>query len=168
MRRNLAGLIVVLTVVSTPSQIHTQAQDDVAKQLIGVWRLVSRPQVLADGTPRESPVSDGYIIYTDTNRMCAVIVDPKRPKWAEASSPTAAEALSSINGLNAYCGRVEVHAKEGFVLHYVELEKSPNKVGSIRKRWFKFDGPNRITLRSDTSEIPGVAEGSLIWERVQK
>jgi len=46
-------------------------------------------------------------------------------------------------GLGAYCGTVEIHANEGFVIHHIEIERSPNDVGGIRKRWFTFQGSNR-------------------------
>lgn len=34
-------------------------------------------------------------------------------------------AISFYPGLGAYCAAVEVHAKEGFVLHRVEVDKTP-------------------------------------------
>ena len=68
----------------------------------------------------------------------------------------------------AYCSRVEVHAKEGFVLHYVEVAKNPNNIGKTWKRWSKFEGPNRLILRIDSTEnTPPVVESTLVWERVE-
>src|SRR5262249_33801509 len=96
-------------------------------------------------------VTLGEGIYTDTNHMCAVIMNPNLPKWKSAS-PTPDEAKAGMDSLVAYCSTVEVHAKEGFVLHHVEVVKSPNVVGATRKRWFTFEGPNRLTLRMDASE----------------
>jgi hypothetical protein len=105
-------------------EARAQSTDDAAieKQLIGMWRLVSYRQRLADGTTRQSPLSVGYIIYTDVGRMCYVSMDPDRPKWNMGGKrdplgyvPTPAEASSGIAGLGAYCVAVEVHAKEGFV-----------------------------------------------------
>lgn len=154
-------------------EIHAQPQDDVstAKKFIGMWRLVSWPQRLADGTTRQNPMSAAYIIYTDTSHMCFVGMNPNRPKWKSATAPTPEEMTSGLgrNDFGAYCGTVEVHAKEGFILHHVEIEKSPNLVGTTRKRWFTFDGPNRVALRIDPSQNTApVVESTLIWERVQK
>ena len=57
---------------------------------------------------------------------------------------------------------------EGFVLHHVEVAVRPNLVHVTRKRWFTFEGPNRVTLRIDPSELtPPTVEGTVIWERVQ-
>jgi len=148
---------------------YAQSQDDVAKQFVGMWRLVSWPQRLANGTTRESPLSVAYIVYTDTGHMCYVSMNPNRPRWKSQTAPTPEEALSGITGLGAYCATVEIHPKEGFVIHHVEIEKVPNRVGMARKRWFKFQGPNRVSLRIDTPELVApVVESTLIWERVVK
>jgi hypothetical protein len=45
-----------------------------------------------------------YLIYTDANRMCALLMDPNRPKWKDPRAPTGAEATSAILGMTAYCG----------------------------------------------------------------
>ena len=147
---------------------HAEPQDDIAKQFLGIWRLVSWTQRLADGTTRQAPNNVGYIIYTDTGHMCYVGMNPNRPKW-KSSTPTESEAFSGIIGMGAYCGAVEVHVNEGFVLHRVEIERSPNNVGMVRKRWFTFDGQNRVSLKIDASElIPPIIESTLTWERVAK
>jgi len=74
-----------------------------------------------------------------------------------------------MTGFIAYCSTVEVHPKEGFVIHHVEIENRPNLVGMARKRWFAFQGPNRVSLRIDTPELAApVVESTLIWERVVK
>jgi hypothetical protein len=154
---------------STSFETRAQSQDDVAKQFVGAWRLVSWTQRRADGTTGQNPMSVGYLLYTDTSRMCAAIMNPNRPKWKSETAPAPEEAQSGITGFTGYCSGVEVHAKEGFVLHHVEIDKSPNIVGRTRKRWFRFDGPNRLTLRVDTPELtPPSVESILTWERVQK
>ena len=102
--------------------------------------------------------------------MCSVGMAPNRQPWASATAPTGAEAVAAMGGtgLYAYCARVEIHSAEGFVLHHVEIDKSPNLVGWTRKRWFTFQGPNRVALRIDPPELaPPVVESTLIWERVQ-
>jgi hypothetical protein len=93
-----------------------------------------------------------------------------RPPWASDNNPTGAEAVATMGApLNAYCARVEVRADEGYVLHHVEVDKVPNLVGRTKKRWFTFQGPNRVSLRVDPAELaPPVVESTLIWERVQK
>jgi hypothetical protein len=59
------------------------------------------------------------------------------------------------------------HASEGFVVHHIEIEKMPNLVGRERKRWFAFEGPGRLRLRIDRSQLSQpVVDDELIWERV--
>ena len=164
--------ILVLGILGTPlGQSSAHPQDDaVAKQFIGTWRLVSWPQRLDDGSSTQDARSVAYLMYGDTGRMCFVGMNPNRPKWKSATEPTPDEMFSAMRYSNfgAYCGTVEIHAKEGYVLHHVEIEESPNLVGMTRKRWFTFEGPNRLSLKIDSSQLPlHVAEDTLIWERVQ-
>jgi hypothetical protein len=166
----LLGIAVLSIVVGGWIRTQAQSQDDaaIAKRFVGTWRLVSWPQRMTDGTTKQNPKSVGYLIYTDDGHMCFVTMNPNRPKW-KSGTPTADEMATSLggDGFNAYCSAVEIHAKEGFVLHKVELDGNPSNVGTVRKRWFTFDGPNRLSLRIDQNG-PGVTESTLIWERVQK
>jgi hypothetical protein len=167
--KKMLALSMLLAFGLLNSMSDAQSQDDIAKQFVGMWRLVSWTERLADGTTRQNPRSVAYIIYTDTGRMCYVSMNPNRPRWKLEAAPTPEEALSAITGLGAYCAAVEVHAKEGFVIHHVEIERSPNLVGRARKRWFTFQGQNRVSLRIDTPElISPVVESILTWERVEK
>lgn len=176
LRRSIQSLFIIgICIIARDWSFEPRAQSEddvrVAKQFVGMWRLVSWPQRLADGTTRQNSESVGYIIYTDTSHMCFVAMNPSRPKWKSAVAPTQEELVSGLGsgGFYAYCGTVEVHSKEGFIIHHVEIDKSPNLVGEIRKRWFTFHGPNRVELRIDPPEnAPHVLESTLIWERVQK
>ena len=146
---------------------HAQSQDEVVTQFVGTWRLVSWVQRLADGTTRQNPISVGILIYADAGHMCSVGMNPNRPRWKSAAAPTSEEALSGITGMYGYCATVKIHAKEGFVIHHVDIDKSPDVVGTDRKRWFTFSGPNRVALRIDTPELTSpVVESILTWERV--
>lgn len=135
-----------------------------------MWRHVSSPERLADGTTRQNPLGVAYIIYTDISHMCFVNMNPNRPIW-KATAPTPEEMVSGLgnDGFYAYCAAVEILAKEGFILHHTEIDKVLNAVGATRKRWVTFEGPNRVSLRIDPSQnIPPVVESTVIWERVQK
>jgi len=169
--RVLGFAIVLLLTVTTGDAQRQQTQDDVAmmKQLAGTWRLVSSTQRFKDGTAKEMPDFAGYVIYADTGHMCAALMNRNRPNWKSGTAPTADEMKSTLSGTDfiAYCSTVEVHAKEGFVLHHVELDKSPNIVGRTRKRWFMLQG-NRLTLRVDPPELPAtLMDWTLVWERVE-
>jgi hypothetical protein len=93
-------------------------------------------------------------------------MDPSRPTWT--ADPTEAEELTAFRGLGAYCATVELNTNEGFVIHHVEIAKGPNAVGIERKRWFEFDGPDRLNLRVEPTEnVPPLVESALVWERVK-
>ena len=170
--RSRTLLVVVSMVWLGAAGVVGQSEDAIVKQFVGTWRLVSTTRTVADGASTVTKGS-GYIIYTDTGHMCAVLTPPDRPKWnierPNGQTTNPAEALSAITGSDAYCSRVEVHAKEGYVLHHVEVSVRPNLVGVTRKRSFEFQGANRVVLRVDPSELPPPAvEVGLTWERVQK
>jgi hypothetical protein len=143
--------------------------DDVAKQFVGTWRQVSSLQRMADGTTRSNPMYGpggvGYLIYTEANRVSAMVMDPGRPHWKSQSAPTEAELRSAMNGLTVYCGTYEVNPAEGSVTHHVELDKIPNQVGARLKRFFTISG-NHLILRAAPPLPPGVVEYTITWERV--
>lgn len=148
---------------------QSQATEGVKRQFVGTWELASREHRLADGTTVQDPRSVGYLIYGDAGYGCYVSMDPDRANWATRGSPTPSEALESITGFGAYCARVEIYAREGFVLHHVEVDRVPNSVGITRKRWFEFRGDNVLVLRPDSSELPSGRIGtSLVWHRVKE
>ena len=152
------------------STSRAQSQDDIAKQFAGMWRLVSNPQRLADGTTRQGSNSVAYVVFdTDAGHMCFVSMDPNRPRWKSETAPTPEERLSVTRGFGAYCATVEIHAKEGFIVRNYQINQNPNAVGKATKRWYTFQGTNRMSLRIDTPELNSpVVESTLIWERVVK
>ena len=147
---------------------QSQATEGVERQFVGTWELASREHRLVDGTSVQDPRSTGCLIYGDTGYGCYVSMDPDRADWATRSSPTPSEALETLIGFGAYCARVEIHAREGFVLHHVEVDRVPNSVGITRKRWLEFRGNDELVLRPDSSELPpGRVGTSLVWHRVK-
>jgi hypothetical protein len=150
-----------------PASPAQPAAHRAAGSLVGAWRLVSWTERLKDGTSRQNPRTVGSLMYSDSGRMCGVIIDPRRPAW-RGRPPEDGEVRAAFDGLVAYCGTYDLHTDEGFVIHHVDIEKSPGSVGMTRKRWFEFAGPNRLSLRIDPAENgANIAEAVLVWERVQ-
>jgi Lipocalin-like domain len=141
-----------------------------APRLVGTWRLVAATQRMIDGTERPDPNvgahARGYIIYTPTGRMCAMLGNSERPHWAVADRPTAEEALTISANMVAYCGTYKVDEAGGFVLHHVELDLSPNRGGTDRKRFFTISG-DRLVLRPARPLPEGVRDWTVTWERVR-
>ena len=160
---------IILLLGQLSSTSRAQSQQDVAKQFAGMWRLVSNPQRLADGTTREGPNSVGYAFFDGNGtHMCYLSMNPSRPRWKSESMPTPEEGLSAIRGLGAYCATIEIHAKEGFMMRHYEIYQIPNAVGRATKRWYDFQGLDRMSLRVDSSELnPPVVESTFVWERVK-
>jgi hypothetical protein len=164
------SVLLMLTLVS--SRPEAQSTDDVARQLSGMWRLVSNPQLLADGTTRQGTngvPNIGYAFFDATgSHMCFLMMTPNRPVWAGAA-PTPEEGLAALRGINAYCATLEIHAKEGFMDRRYDINQNPNAVGKATRRWYTFQGPDRMTLRVDAAELTKpVVETLFIWERVTK
>ena len=147
-----------------------QSPEDIAKQFAGMWRLVSNPQRLVDGTTREGSNTVGYAFFDASGgHMCFLSMNPNRPQWKSEAMPTPEEGLSAIRGFGAYCATIEVHAKEGVMLRHYDINQTPNAVGRETKRWYTFQGADRMSLRVDPSELNRpVIENTFVWERVAK
>ena len=167
MKTTIASLLLLLTQLS--GQSRAQSTDDVARQLAGMWRLVSNPTQLADGTTRQGP-NIGYAFFDATGRhMCFLTMNPDRPSWKSETAPTPEEGLTALRGINAYCATLEIHAKEGFMDRRYDINQNPNAVGRATRRWYSFQGPDRLTLRVDAAELrQPVVETLFVWERVTK
>ena len=166
-RAIVSRLVVAGFAAGAPVPVLAQSDAEVAGRFVGAWRLVSWDNTMADGTTRKSPMSVGSLLYTDSGRMCAILMDPNR-QAPKSQPPSEAEVKAAYDGVVAYCARVEVHEREGYILHYVDLEKSPAVIGRVRKRWFTFETPDRLVLRVDATELgPATKEQRLVWERVK-
>ena len=167
MKTTIASLLLLLTQLS--GQSRAQSTDDVARQLAGMWRLVSNPTQLADGTTRQGS-NIGYAFFDASGRhMCYLTMNPDRPSWKSETAPTPEEGLAALRGINAYCATLEIHANEGFMDRRYEINQNPNAVGRTTRRWYSFQGPDRLTLRVDAAELSKpVVETLFIWERVTK
>jgi hypothetical protein len=159
----------VLVLGQLNSTSRAQAPDDIAKQLAGMWRLVSNPQRLSDGTTRDGANSVGYAFFdANASHMCFLSMNPNRARWKSETTPTPEEASSTIRGFGAYCATLEIHAKEGFMVRHYDINQTPNAVGKATTRWYTFQGTDRMSLRVDSSELNGaVVESTFVWERVK-
>ena len=168
MKRTIAWAV-LLGWLQLGGQLQAQSRDAVARQLSGMWRLVSNPQRLADGTSRQGTNTVGYASFDASgNHMCFVSMNPNRPAWKEGS-PSPDEALIALRGINVYCATLDIHASEGFMDRRYDINQNPNAVGRTTRRWYSFQGPDRMTLRVDDAELTKpVVETLFIWERVTK
>lgn len=146
---------------------QTPGDKEAAQRFVGAWRLVSWTERLADGTTRHPATDVGYLMFAEGGEMCATLADSKRAPWSGAPK-TLEEAVARTTGYISYCAKFDVHAQEGFVTYTEDLDLNPRTVGVVRKRWFAFDGPDRLKLTIDAAErAANLQDSSLIWERVR-
>src|SRR5690348_7964222 len=161
----------VLALSSLVVLLRGQSSSPLRAQLVGTWRLVSATQRLADSTvrpdPQTGPKGVGYLIYTESGRVCVVVGNAERSRWASVQAPTEAELRNAFDGLVAYGGTFEVNEAERYVVHHIEMDRVPNLIGTDRKRFCSLSG-NRLVLTAAPPLPTGVKEWTIIWERVGK
>jgi hypothetical protein len=161
----------VFTFIGPFALLRGQSTNSLRTQLVGTWRLVSDTQRLADGTVRPDPQPGskgfGYLVYTESGRVCVVVGNPERTRWASPQAPSDKELRNSFDGFLAYAGTYEVNEAERYVVHHVEVDQVPNFTGTDRKRFCSLSG-NRLTLRAAPPLPADVTEWTIVWERVDK
>jgi lipocalin-like protein len=150
----LFAIGVIAHLGSSGALAQTAPRDEVARQFIGMWRLVSAP------TPARGQNPTGFIVYDKSGNMAAQIMpDRPRPKFG-AAQPTPEEAKEALIGYTAYFGTYTVDAGAKTVTHYRTGNINPGAAATVVRR-FEFVGDDRVILR------PVENENVLIWERVK-
>lgn len=112
----------------------SQTESEIRDRLVGTWRLVSAEQTLKDGSTRPfpsfGPHAKGFLVYQRDGYMCADLVNPDRPKWADPAHPTPEEKAAAADGTFAYCGRYEIDVKQGWIVHLPESGYQPGICGT--------------------------------------
>jgi hypothetical protein len=141
----------------------------VQRLLVGSWKLVSTEEKLRDGRTRPypdlGPGARGYLMYSADGHMCAMLMNPARPRWAhEEEYPTDAERIAAGSGFSGYCGTYRVDEKEQVIVHHPEASYYPNIIDTDQKRPYSLSG-SRLTFSG--SEAAGEVERwTIVWERV--
>src|SRR6266480_2020968 len=162
----LALVLVMFTICG--SYAFGQSESEVRNRLVGTWKLVSTEETLKDGTTRPSlgPHGQGFLMYQSDGYMCANLVNPDRPKWADPVHTTPEEKIAAADGTFAYCGRYEIDAKQKQIIHLPEVATDPGYVGSRQVRPYVFEG-GRLVLSDIEKEDPSVARWKIVWEKAQ-
>jgi Lipocalin-like domain len=142
-----------------------------ASAIVGASRLESTLQRLADGTTRPSPLYGsngiGYLIYSASGHVTAMLADPGRERWSSEDEPTERDLRAIHDHFIAYCGRCEVNEQSGLVTHFLEMHVTPNFVGNVLVRRASLEG-TQLTLRPLEEELPaGMLEYTLKWRRAE-
>ena len=162
MRRIVAVLALSSLMLARPGY----ADDDIAKKLIGSWRLISfKVQVIGESAePRDmlGPEPFGRIIMTPEHTMAAYIAKQGR----KGPPSNDAEAAALLSSMNAYTGRYRL---EGDKL-VTTVDGAWNEIFKAREqvRYFSLDG-DKLTLRTPeqpSATLPGKRViSTVLWER---
>ncbi len=129
--------------------------EDVAKLIVGAWRLVQSIIINADGK-QEYPFGEdaiGYICYSDTGVMAVQISRKVRDEVKDA-------ALLKRDYL-AYFGRYEIDAGKQVVRHFVEGQLFPGSHPAVLERKYRFEG-DLMSLRPVDR-----TNQEILWQRVR-
>lgn len=133
---------------------------------VGAWKLVSFDVDEGKGKeqPRfgENPV--GYLLYTQSGRMAAVLAGTHRAILQPPQNVGAAangECNHSVADFLAYAGRYEIRGDR--VFHHVEVSVFTNLVGTTLERQFTISA-DTLTIRTVPPEIWG-SSNVLVWKR---
>jgi|SRR5579862_578774 hypothetical protein len=147
-----------------------QTESEIRKQIVGTWKLVSTEETLKDGTTRPFSTfglhGKGFLMYQPNGYMCADLVNPERPKWADPAHTTPEEKTAAADGSFAYCGRYEIDVKHGQIVHLPEVATNPGYVGSRQIRPYVVEG-RRLILSDVEKDDPSVTRWTIVWEKVQ-
>jgi hypothetical protein len=124
---------------------------------------------MKDGTTRPfpsfGPHAKGFLMYQREGYMCAEIVNPDRPKWANPTDVAPQEKLAAADGAFGYCGRYEIDVNRHQIVHLPEVATDPGYIGSRQIRPYRFEG-GRLVLSDVEKDDPSVSGWKLIWEKV--
>jgi lipocalin-like protein len=134
--------------------------------VIGAWKLESFNVDEGKNAekPRWGPNPAGYLMYTENERMAAVLMGTRRASLKppqSAGAPASGACVESVADFLAYAGRYEV--KGDRVFHHVEVCVFTNLVGTTLERRFAITG-DTLTIRTVPPEIWG-SSNVLVWKR---
>jgi hypothetical protein len=163
--------LILATLLLTGAGIAQQPKPNPAlRPFVGTWRLVSSTEVLPDGTSRPygfGPHAQGYLMYDATGHVCAQVVDPDRPKWANPEHPMPQEVKTAYDGFGGYCGTYTVDEKAHTAAHIPEVSLDPNLVGQAKLRNYKFENEKLIYSGTEKLESIGESHWTMVWEKVK-
>jgi hypothetical protein len=150
--------------------VSAQTEAQIRQRLVGTWKMVSAEYTMKDGSIRPyrelGPNGKGFLMYTHDGYMCANLVNPDRPKWADVIHPTLEEKAAVADGSFAYCGRFEIDAVKKQIIHLPEVSSRPDYSGTRQIRPFSFEN-GRMVLSGVETEEPGAVRWKIVWEKVR-
>lgn len=167
-RKELLGAAASFGVIAAAARLPgaaIAAPAATATSVVGAWSLESFviDAAAERGRPRFGPNPVGYLIYTPSGRMSAVLMAAHRAKLdaPNGTGSTQQELTESLENFLSYAGRYEVRGNH--VFHHVEVSVFTNLVGTTLERQFTLEG-DTLTIRTLPPEIWGTSN-RLVWKR---
>jgi len=129
--------------------------EDIAKVIIGTWRLVHSININAE-EQTEYPYGEdaiGYIYYSDSGIMAVQI---SRKSRDEVRDPA-----NLVHEYLAYFGRYEIDTERQVVSHLLEGELFPGGHAKVLERRYRFEG-DLMSLKP----VDGTNR-EILWQRVR-
>jgi hypothetical protein len=129
-----------------------------AERFVGVWRLVS---ITTDGAvnPMRGAQPTGYIFYTASGEMGAIIQPDRLPFSRAGGEPSPQEAQAALKGFTAYFGTYTIDETTRIVTHLRKGSVQPGYETEVRRR-YRFEPGDRLVLGGvDT-------KNEIAWERI--
>jgi|SoiMethySBSTD1v2_1073268.scaffolds.fasta_scaffold703910_2 hypothetical protein len=153
----LAYTLAMASTLPVAAQQPTDGGD--RSKFIGIWRLVS---ITTDGkiNPVRGGKPTGYIFYTASGEMGAMIQPDRPPITAAGREPSPQEAQAALKGYTAYFGTYTVDENAKVVTHHRTASVQPGFEVDARRN-YRFEAGDRLILGGvgTTNEI--------VWVRVK-
>ena len=163
---NILAAAFIFTAALSPAVAREPPKADLAKSLVGTWRLVSYTaldQITKDVSYPQGKRPIGYLQYSPGGHL---VVFQSSGEISSAHPPfTDAQKVAFYDALVAYCGTYTIQGNT--VTHHVIAAYRPDWVGSGQVRHVELHG-NSLTIR--TAPLILAATGrkvvvTLNWER---
>ena len=159
-RKNLFGTATALGAAAVLGGVAARAAD---LPVVGAWKLVSFEVDEPNGRkPRFGPHPAGYLTYTSSGKVSAVLSGLDRAALRSPVGPSAqASCVQSVADFLAYAGSYEVRGDR--VFHHVEVSVFTTLIGTTLERQFTIQG-DTLTIKTLPPEIWG-GSNVLVWKR---
>jgi hypothetical protein len=142
------------------------ALGQIAKDLVGVWTVVSLDEVRPDGSkvPAFGPHPKGMLIFESNGSFTYVMSNTDRPKFASGNRNTGTpeENKAAAQGSLAYSGTYSVSDKT--LIFHIVASTFPNAEGIDQKRSFTLTG-DELKYNNPATTTGGTAEA--VWKRAR-
>ncbi len=165
--RILFPLLICLSIPAHPQQ------NDVAKQILGAWRLVAVEGMSpVRHIPYDHPT--GLIVYDRSGWMSVQIAikGDRKPFAKGLGSGTQEEKADAFDSYFSYYGPYTIDLKAQTITHHLKGYSYPTTTEINNVRWFEFQGPDRLILTPTEDGKGGTIDRTtatykLVWERIK-